>query len=120
MDKVEGLEAKIQEKIGRFVKHDPAADLVVYATKLSERTLVRPPVFGCEIILKTNYPANTFVVMKENENFYQAYDAAVAALMKMLRRRSAKEARHDRMKIRDFKEKMVRANNDSYSERQTA
>lgn len=102
IDKVEGLEKKLEEKIGRFVKYDRDAALVVRASKQSERTESRPPIFGCEMVLRTSRPVGTFVVMKESENFYEAYDAAILALSKMLRRRSANEARHDRSTIRSF------------------
>lgn len=105
IDKVEGLEDKLKEKVGRFVKNDKDAILVVRAHKTAERTELRSPTFGCEMVLRTSRPSGTFVVMKESENFYEAFDAASMALSKILRRRSASEARHDRTQIRNFKEK---------------
>lgn len=96
----ENLEAyllqKTEEAIESFFKYDRNAHLTVRVDTDRQRRANRKPDYVCEVTLKPTKSRQYIKVSKSDKDFHTAVNKTVAALKKILRKRSSYKAQHHR------------------------
>ncbi|MNJ91304.1 Sigma 54 modulation protein / S30EA ribosomal protein [compost metagenome] len=98
--KSDNLEAYLLEKIEgaveAFFKYDSGAHLTVRVDTDRHRKGNRKPSYICEVVLKPMRTREVIKVSKSDDDFHTAVNKTVAAVKKILRRRSSMKSQHHR------------------------